>query len=124
MTGRQVYEQAMRLLNYTDSYGAVDNTQSAEMIRRAPAVINQVFIDLWTIEKPDEELVRIDMNQDIPLSSKTVTGVMPYGVAMLLAQSENDSDNQSLFSALYNRKRSSVPKPSLSIQDVLPAVSE
>ena len=31
--------------------------------------------------------------------------VMPYGVAMLLALSEGDGDNQLLYAGLYNRKR-------------------
>ena len=35
---------------------------------------------------------------------------MPYGVAMLMAQTVGDGDNQSLYAALYNRKRAGMTK--------------
>jgi hypothetical protein len=44
---------------------------------------------------------------------------MPYGVAMLLAQSENDGDSQVLFQSIYNQKRMSATTFG-KVKDVLP----
>ena len=44
---------------------------------------------------------------------------MPYGVAMMISQSEDDGDQQQLYSRLYNQKRSGFSKVE-KLEDVMP----
>ena len=47
-------------------------------------------------------------NDPIPLPERLTADVMPYGVAMLLAQGEGDADNQATFARIYNQKRAAL----------------
>ena len=47
-------------------------------------------------------------NDVIPLPDRLTADVMPYGVAMLLAQGEGDADNQATFARIYNQKRAAL----------------
>lgn len=47
-------------------------------------------------------------NDPIPLPDRLTADVMPYGVAMLLAQGEGDADNQATFARIYNQKRAAL----------------
>ena len=118
-TGRDVWERALRLLNYTDGGGRLDGAQYAELFKRALPLVNQIYSDLWFCEREDAfgELAALD--QPLRLSQRCLHDVAPYGVAMLLAQSESDGDSQQLMAALYNQKRSSLHR-AVCRQDVLP----
>lgn len=121
--GNDVFRQALNLLNYTNTYGETSTMQNADLAKRALPLVRQIYADLFFVETPDAEFVPLRSLQDeIPLAERTVTDIMPYGVAMLFAQSESDGDNQALFATLYNNKRRSAPRPRKTIQDVLPTV--
>lgn len=120
-TGRDVLERALRLLNYTDGAGRLDGQQYAELFKRGLALVNQIYGDLWFLEREDAFCELIDLSAPLRLSSRCVHDVAPYGVAMLLAQSESDGDNQQLFASLYNQKRSALHR-SVRRRDVLPTV--
>ena len=47
-------------------------------------------------------------NDIVPLPDRLVADVMPYGVAMLLAQGESDADNQAVFARIYSQKRAAL----------------
>lgn len=130
-TGRDVLNRALVLLNYTNRFGELDGQQNGELFKRGLPILNQVYSDLWNIEhngdapskkRPDlpcwKELC--NMAEPIRLSPRTIQDVMPYGVAMFLAQNENDSDNQTLMANLYNQKRMSVCNGPHRIVDRIP----
>ncbi len=50
VTGRDVMNRALVLLNYTNRFGEVDGQQSGELYKRGLAILNQVYSDLWHIE--------------------------------------------------------------------------
>ena len=50
VTGRDVMDRALVLLNYTNRFGEVDGQQSGELYKRGLAILNQVYSDLWHIE--------------------------------------------------------------------------
>ncbi len=119
MTGTDVIERALSLLNYTDPHGRVDPRQTAELHRRCLPLLNAILADLLFIKR--QPLVEMKSAVDeVPLDDADVLGMMPYGVAMLFAQSENDGDNQQLYAALYNQKRNTVTRENGRIKDVLP----
>ena len=104
-TGQDVLEQALRLLNYTDIYGQLDGQQHTELYKRGLAAVNQIYGDLWFTGRKEPFLPLTSLREMLSLSARQLHDVMPYGVAMLLALSEGDGDNQLLYARLYNRKR-------------------
>ena len=123
-TGNDVFNRALLLLGYTGIDGAVNGAQSAELFRRELDVLNQVMADLWPLEKDEVYQPLVNVNENIPLSVAAVENVMPYGVAMFLAQADGDGANQQLYATLYQQKRNAVKKPLKTRADVLPAPAE
>lgn len=119
-TGREVLERALYLLGYTDHTGNLDGMQSAELFRRGLPVLNQLYCDLWQIERRGPFCELRSAEEPLRLSVRAVNDILPYGVAMLLADFTGDAANQSKFAALYNQKRSAAGKPAARVRDVLP----
>ncbi len=119
-TGLDVVTRALYLLQYTDANGVLDHRRNAELLRRALPVANQIAGELWYMENSGVFPELSSLEQEVPLSQRTLDEAMPYGVAMLLAQSEGDGDSQQLFSALYNRKRAGVRRLTEARLDMLP----
>lgn len=121
-TGMDVFLRAMSLLGYTGIDGVVDAAQSAELVRRGLNIVNQVLADLWPLEKTIRFTPMASIHEDVPLSVEAVEGILPYGVAMFLAQAEGDGTNQQYYASLYQQKRNAVRRYPRRRQDVLPTV--
>lgn len=108
MTGKEMKDTALKFLGYTESDGTVSG--GAKLETRALTALNIVYSDLYfCIYNEGYEPLKT-LNDEIKLPERVIFNVMPYGVAMYLAQSENDGDSQVLFSALYNQKRAQLTK--------------
>ena len=119
MTGQELLEQALYLLNYTNNRGEIDTRNSQELLRRGVPIINAVLADVLPIA--GEPIAAIgSLSDTLPVAEEIAAAVMPYGIGMWLAQSEADGDNQQLMSALYNQKRNAIRRPSGRVADVLP----
>lgn len=117
MTGQEMIEKASRLLGYTASNG---NLQlSSRLASKGLDILNQIYSDLWRICKKDLFLPLANVSVDIDLPERAINDVMPYGVAMFLAQSEEDSAQQQIYATLYNRKKTGLSRTD-TIKDVLP----
>ncbi len=119
-TGKEVLEQALRLLGYTNHTGDIDAVRDAELFKSGSAKVRQIYYELQRIEHPDDIDTDFNMTKELKLSPIAIEDVMPYGVAMLIAQSDGNYNSQTLFAQLYNQKRSSVPKPVARVKDVIP----
>lgn len=123
-TGRDVFYRAMRLLGYSGPEGQMDGLQFAELYKRSLPAVNQIYSDLFYLEhggqEPFAELTHLD--QPLKLSPRAIHDVMPYGVAMLIAQTEGDGDNQLLCANLYNQKRQAACAGQKQRVDVIPGV--
>lgn len=105
-TGEEIKNCAMQLLNYTDQNGRIDSTMYADVTARSLALVNRIYADCWYAlegERPFVELATL--TETVALPPRVIDNVMPYGVAMLIAQSLGDGDNQSMMTDLYNQKR-------------------
>ena len=120
MTGNDVFRQALVLLNYTNNHGAVDALNNAEIHKRSLPIVNQIYADLWGIQTKDAFLPLKSLAEEILLSKYTSMNIMPYGVAMLIAQTDGDSDNQTLYATIYNQRRSAAACVSDRIIDRMP----
>ena len=107
-TGEQIKQRALELLNYTDQNGRVDNALYADIAARSLALVNQIYAELWYALKPCgfEELP--SLSETIGLPERVRNDCMAFGVAMLMAQSIGDADNQSMMADLYNQRRASL----------------
>lgn len=106
MTGLDVIQKALLLLNYTDNAGHADSRVSGAAQARGLSILNQLLADAWYAEHDDTPFVPLNTaSETLPCGDRVAADVLPYGVAMMLAQGEGDGDNQTLFAALYNQKR-------------------
>ena len=122
MTVKDLFCRALTLLNYTDSEGNVSGTQNAELFKKAVPTVNLVLADILHIR--GEKFCEISSPDDaLPVPDDVAARVMPYGVAMHIAQSENDGDNQQIMAITYNRLRGSVPRAHSVRANVLPTVT-
>ena len=123
MTGEELLRQALYLLNYTNNRGEIDTRNSEELIRRGVPIINAVLADVLPIAGEPVSAVGT-LEDTLPVAEDTAVRVMVYGVAMWLAQSEADGDNQQLMASIYNQKRNAIRRSSGRVADVLPVPGE
>lgn len=118
MTGRELVHSALLKLNYTDVAGRVDVEQNTDLMRRAAAAVDYVMADLLHV-MGKEPVSAVSIDDDLPISDDVCIRVAVWGIAMQLAASESDGDNQSYMAAMYNQLRGSVSKPTTRL-DTLP----
>ena len=121
MTGTEVLRQAMSLLNYTDTNGNINAANNANLNKRALPLINQIYADLWEARTEGAFFTALkSLGETLDLNDYVCYNILPYGVAMLLAQSDGDVDNQSLYASIYNQRRPAAFSRGGHIRDVLP----
>ena len=121
MTGHDVVERALILLNYTTPEGATDNKLNAEQIRRALPILNTVLADLMYIQRlPTVQVTQLA--DELPVSTDAAVRLVVPGVAMYLAQSEGDADSYNRFAGEYYQRRSSLERAPERVRDVSPRV--
>lgn len=120
MTGQEVFRQALRLLGYTDTRGEPDSVQHTELYKRGLPMLNQIVCDLSAIETDAVAAPLSTFHEPLPLGERAAREVAPYGLAMLLAASQGDGDQQAFFAALYDQKRSGVRRSFEQRTDRLP----
>lgn len=130
VTGRDVFNRALRLIGVTNTDGAVDRNRDGDLFKGALETVNQIYSDLFFIENPngyfepisslEEDLLTYE-NGEQKLSRRCVNDVMPYGVAMLIAQNTGDNTMQAIMSITYTEKRASCVKRTRTITDTMPS---
>lgn len=123
MTGMNLFDKAMELLGYTSADGI---SGKEDMLKRAITLINQVYAELYYafVQVPgekDEFEPLANILDVVNLPKNVLTDIAPYGLAMYLAQSESDADNQSLYANIYNQKKVRGKKVTV-IKDRLPHI--
>ncbi len=106
MTANLMFNDALRLLGYTDSDG---NAELTDRIRnRGIVTFNLVYGDLWRICKSEPFKPIKSLGETVDLPERALGDVFLYGLAMHIARSENDGDQQQFFAHLYNARRASL----------------
>lgn len=109
MTAQQVFNTAMSLIGYTDINGEISG--ESEIKKVALPKIQMIYQELYRAEGHTDALpVLGSLSDTLNLKDDTARDIMPYGVAMLVSQSEGDADNQSLMSVLYNQKKTQLTR--------------
>lgn len=113
MTGYDIYN---RVLNLSGKRHTVDDGFSEQiMLERMPDIIDQICFDL---KIPAIKALENEINATEPQID-----ALCYGTAMLLSLSEGETEQNRLFTQIYNAKRAAVLSETQKIQDSLPTVS-
>ena len=96
MTAKQIYENAIALLGYTDS---------AAFQRKALPAINKTYYELFQIfSNNDTDFEAIEsLNDEVVLPQKAFVSALPLGVASMIALGEGDGELQQYFASEYDR---------------------
>lgn len=103
MKAIELLNDALKMLGYSDSDGNVELT--SRIRNGAIVIVNLVYGDLWQMFNKEEFKPIKSLNEEILLPQKAIGEVFLYGLAMHIARSENDGDQQQYFATLYNLKR-------------------
>ena len=120
MTGREALEQALRLLHYTDRDGEPESRFRTDTEHQGLAAVNQVYADLWFVERQEAFEALCSLEEPIRLSDKSSREALPMGVAMWMAQAEGDSAQQAVLAQAYSQKRNQCRPPARRREDVMP----
>lgn len=119
MTGYEVVQQALTLLNYTTPTGDTDNGLNAEQLRRSLPILNTVLADLLKVAgKPMQKVA--DLQEELPLEEHVAMLAAVPGVAMYLAQSEGDGDSYNRWETEYVQRRRMAARPHGAVKDTVP----
>ncbi len=121
MKANELLNNALKMLGYSDSDGNVELTQ--RLRNRAIVTVNLVYGDLWRICNTGEFEPVKSLSDEIKLPQKATGDVFLYGLAMHIARSENDGDQQQYFAHLYNARRAGLTQYD-KVKNVIPSPSE
>lgn len=118
MTANDLLNMAMNRLNYTDANGFVNFNANADVRKRGLDIVRYVVADIQRIKNMPADLPE-SLADAIRLPDDDIVRVAPFGVAMMIAQSENDGDSQAYMVTMYNQLRNTVKRENMKIKDVL-----
>ena len=119
MKATELLNNTLKMLGYTNADG---NAELTGRIRNSAIVtVNLVYSDLWKTasREPFEQIKSLD--DEILLPQKATDECFLYGLAMHIARSENDGDQQQFYTALYNSKRAGLANYE-KIKNIIPRV--
>lgn len=103
MKASEIFNNALKMLGYTDKDG---NSELPQRLRNCAVVtVNLVYGDLWRVYNKENFVPIKSLSDEIQLPEEAMDDVFLYGLAMHIARSENDGDQQQYFAHLYNAKR-------------------
>lgn len=119
MKANELLNNTLKMLGYTNSDGNAELTGRTR--NSAIVTVNLVYADLWKMARrePFEPIKSLD--DEILLPEKATDECFLYGLAMHIARSENDGDQQQFYAALYNSKRAGLSHYE-KVKNVLPRV--
>ncbi len=103
MKAKELLNNALKMLGYTNADG---NAELTTRIRNSAIVtVNLVYSDLWKTTSREAFKSIKSLDDEILLPQRVTDECFLYGLAMHIARSENDGDQQQYFAHLYNAKR-------------------
>ncbi len=119
MKAKELLNSALKMLGYTNVDG---NAELTGRIRNSAIVtVNLVYSNLWKTASKEQFKPIKSLDDEILLPQKTTDECFLYGLAMHIARSENDGDQQQFFASLYNSKRAELTNYE-KVKNVIPRV--
>lgn len=105
MTGYEIAKRCVDLLGYHDAIG--DSDLEATARKSSIEYINQTLLDICTISGKEYQPIE-SLDGNISDLSVFETSALVYGVCMWIAFGVGDGEKQTMFSHLYNAKRTAL----------------
>lgn len=103
VTGKQVTEQALKLIGHVNSQGAVDWNRESKYAKIASAYLTQLQLEILQHENSDAVPATVEsLDDDLLVLDANALRVMPSGLAMYFALVDHDSDNYNHYSTEYH----------------------
>lgn len=115
MKACEVYDNALKLLGYSENNG--NNQLTQRVMSRAVALFNIVYGDIRRICGMSIKRIK-NLSEETELPEKAID-VLTCGVASYIAMSEGDDNAQAIWSAEYQTRRTTLSQIS-EISDVIP----
>ncbi len=104
MTGEELYNEALKLLGYTEENGNVQLT--ARVMSRTLTLLNLVINDLRRVSgKPYKKIKSLAEDIDLP---DNILEIAACGLAGYVAGAEGDDTNQYFWSSEYTARRTTL----------------
>ena len=103
MKAKELLNSTLKMIGYSDSDGNVELT--SRIRNSAIVTVNLVYSDLHRAVGSGEFEPIKSLDDEIKLPQKALGDVFMYGIAMHIARSENDGDQQQYYTMLYNSRR-------------------
>lgn len=103
MKAKELLNNTLKMLGYSDNDGNVELT--GRIRNSAIVTVNLVYGDLHRAVGSGEFEPIKSLDEEIKLPQKALGDVFMYGIAMHIARSENDGDQQQYYTMLYNSRR-------------------
>lgn len=103
MKAKELLNSTLKMIGYSDSDGNVELT--SRIRNSAIVTVNLVYSDLHRAVGSGEFEGIKSLDDEIKLPQKALGDVFMYGIAMHIARSENDGDQQQYYTMLYNARR-------------------
>ena len=102
MTGKQAVIDALSLLGRNEQRG---KSPDITLLQGCMTALNCIYADLFCLCYDDEFIPLFTFDDKVKLPKKVLHDCYVYGVAVMLAQADNDFEKMNRFSKLYNLKR-------------------
>lgn len=119
MKAKELLNSALKMLGYTNADGNAELTGRTR--NSAIVTVNLVYSDLCKMVSKEPFKPIKSLDDEILLPQKATDECFWYGLAMHIARSENDGDQQQYFATLYNAKRAGLTQYD-KVKNVIPRV--
>ncbi|MBU5449178.1 hypothetical protein [Acetivibrio sp. MSJd-27] len=109
MTGRDVLNRALLLMDRVDCDGMVDTENTADYENKALVLLNPLISELSKAERREEAVPVSSLEEEIALTDDTVEKCLSYGLASHLAFMDNDMNNFNFYQTWYERNKALIP---------------
>ncbi len=105
MIAQMILNEALVRLGYIENDGS---PKAEEYSVVGLSAINQICSELHYAENENDFTPIASLADEVSINTRYVREILPNGVAMLVAQSEGDSEQQRFFAERYNSKLSAL----------------
>ncbi len=122
MTGRDVLNKALFLLDRVDADGRVDTRNTADYENKTVVLLNPMISELSKAERRERAVPVSSLEEEIALSDDTVDKCLCFGIASYLAFMDNDMNNFNFYQSCYERNMEKILTEEESITDTFHAL--
>ena len=122
MTGRDVLNRALLLMDRVDCDGMADTENTADYENKALVLLNPLISELSKAERRETAVPVSSLEEEIALSDDTIEKCLAYAIASHLAFMDNDMNTFNFYQTQYERNKALIPTEEEGITDTFHAL--